>query len=93
MIMIRLIIECSYVFISEGMKVKGYVILALLVPVILQGYCSAENVKELMAKMEAIEKRQVAMEKQIISMDKNMVAMDTQHKKEIGELSSKIAGW
>ena len=59
-----------------------YVILTLLVPVILQGYCSAENMSELMAKMEAMERLQVAMEKHV-------VAMETQHKEEIRELSSK----
>ena len=59
---------------------KTYVFFALPVPVILQGYCSAENMSELMAKMEAMERRQVAMEKHV-------VAMETQHKEEIRELS------
>ena len=41
---------------------------------------------QLIAKMEAMERRKVAMEKLVVEMDK-------QHKKEIRELSSEITGW
>ena len=64
----------------------------LLLVQILQGYCTADIITDLMTNMAEMERRQVLLEKHIVTMEKHMFDIETQYKQEIGELASKITG-